>query len=435
MLRYYLRIGMRSLGHNPGLSLLMVLGIALGIAACMTTLTVFHLMGSDPIPWKSDKLHYVQLDNWDPDNPYRQPDEPPDQVSYRDATALMQAARADHQAAMFRVALPVRPEDPALKPELATGRATYSDFFAMFEPPFAYGGPWDHAQDEAHARVLVLSRESNEKFFGGANSVGRQLRISDVDYTIVGVLAAWRPRIRFYDVAGGNAFDRPADIFLPNTTAVELNLGIVGSTSSWGQVSAGRQAFLDSESVWQEFWVELDSPEKLAGYQSFLASYVNEQKKLGRFPRPLNNRLRNVNEWLADQKVVSRDVRIQVWLAFAFLGVCLVSTIGLLLAKFMRKAGEIGVRRALGASRRQVFSQHLVESALVGAGGGVLGLLFAWFGLLLVRSLDDDLQSVARLDWPMIATAIALSVAAATLAGLYPTWRACRVQPAVQLKV
>ena len=43
----------------------MVLGIGLGIAASMTTLTVMHLMGSDPIPWKSDKLHYVQLDNWD----------------------------------------------------------------------------------------------------------------------------------------------------------------------------------------------------------------------------------------------------------------------------------------------------------------------------------------------------------------------------------
>ncbi len=435
MFTYYLQLGLRSLRRNPILTALMVVGIALGIAACMTTLTVFHLMGTDPIPWKSARLFNVQLDNWDPDNPYRQPDEPPDQVSYRDAAALMQAAKADRQAAMFRVALPVEPDNRALKPQLAIGRATYSDFFAMFEPPFAFGGPWNHVQDDAHARVVVLSRETNEKFFGGADSVGRQLRIGDVDYTILGVLAAWRPRIRFYDVVGSNAFDKPADIFLPDTTAVELNLGIVGSTSSWGQVPAGRQAFLDSESVWEELWVELDSPAKVAMYRSFLASYVNDQKKLGRFPRPLNNRLRDVNEWLANQQIVSRDVRIQVWLAFAFLGVCLVSTIGLLLAKFMRKTGEIGVRRALGASRRQVFSQYLVESAVIGGAGGVLGLVFAWLGLLLVRSLDDDLQSVARLDWPMIATAIALSVCAAMLAGLYPTLRACRVQPAVQLKV
>ena len=50
---------------QPGLTALMVLGIALGIAASMTTLTVLHVMCSDPIPWKSDQLHYVQLDNWE----------------------------------------------------------------------------------------------------------------------------------------------------------------------------------------------------------------------------------------------------------------------------------------------------------------------------------------------------------------------------------
>ena len=70
MLSYYFQLGLRSLRRNPVLTLLMVIGIALGIAASMTTLTVMHLMGSDPIPWKSDKLHYVQLDNWDVNNPY-----------------------------------------------------------------------------------------------------------------------------------------------------------------------------------------------------------------------------------------------------------------------------------------------------------------------------------------------------------------------------
>ena len=65
MFAYYLELGLRSLRRNPVLTALMIFGIALGIAASMTSLTVFHLMGSDPIPWKSDRLHYVQLDNWD----------------------------------------------------------------------------------------------------------------------------------------------------------------------------------------------------------------------------------------------------------------------------------------------------------------------------------------------------------------------------------
>ena len=96
MLAYYLQLGLRSLKRNPVLTALMVVGIALGIAASMTTLTVLHLMGSDPIPWKSDKLHYVQLDNWSGDQSFYDDGRPPDQVTYQDAVALMKAG-ADFQ--------------------------------------------------------------------------------------------------------------------------------------------------------------------------------------------------------------------------------------------------------------------------------------------------------------------------------------------------
>ena len=435
MFNYYFQLGLISLRRNPILTALMVLGIALGIAATMTSMTLLHVMGSDPIPWKSDKLHYVQLDNWDPNQPF-DPDTgyPPDQVTYRDAQALMEAGKADRQAAMYKVAFPIQPENPEVKPFLALGRATYADFFPMFEPPFAYGGGWDHGQDTQHGRVVVLSKETNEKLFGGQNSVGKHVRMNDVDYSVVGVLGEWKPRIKFYDLSNGTLND-PEEFYLPYTTAIETKTNSTGNNQCWSNdTKPGWEGYLASDCVWQQFWVQLDSPARVAEYKAFLDNYANEQKKLGRFPRPLNNRLDDVNQWLDQQKVVPKDVQVQVGLSFAFLLVCLINTIGLLLAKFMRKSSEIGLRRALGASKPQLFSQHIIESGVIGVSGGVFGLLLTLAGLWMVRLLYTSYSNVARLDWSMVLMTIALSILAAVLAGLYPTWRACQIAPAAQLK-
>src|SRR6185369_17702832 len=98
-----------------------------------------------------------------------------------------------------------------------------------------------------------------------------------------------------------------------------------------------------------------------------------EQHRAGRFERPRDNRLTNVAQWLRVQQVVDNDNRVLVGLAFAFLAVCLINTVGLLLAKFLNAAPITGVRRALGASRRDIFWQHLVEAGVVSLAGGIAG--------------------------------------------------------------
>jgi hypothetical protein len=82
MLAYYIQLGLRSLRRNKALTILMVLIIGFGVAASMTTWSVFRAVSGDPIPEKSAKLFVPQVDNWGPKR--RSSDgNPPEEMDYR----------------------------------------------------------------------------------------------------------------------------------------------------------------------------------------------------------------------------------------------------------------------------------------------------------------------------------------------------------------
>src|SRR5678816_417558 len=172
MFGYYLDLALRSLRRNKALTALMVLAIALGIGASMTTLTVFHVLSGDPLPGKSSTLYYPQIDPELLDT-YHAGDEPNDQLTRYDAEALLKARRADRQALMTGGGVSVQPQGSTLKPFSADSRYTSADFFPMFDVPFQFGGGWDAAADDARARVAVISKPLNDKLFGGSNSLGK----------------------------------------------------------------------------------------------------------------------------------------------------------------------------------------------------------------------------------------------------------------------
>ena len=433
MLAYYLRLAVISIRSNAAMSALMVCAVALGIGTCMTFVTVHYIMARDPIPRKSDVLHAVQLDTWGSIEPANDDGTPPAQLTYMDAVALMDAKPAFRQAAMTGTVFVVEPDGNG-RPFSATGRAAGANFFAMFEVPFQYGQSWDARADADLDQVAVLSQPLNERLFGGENSVGRSVSLGGNRFRVVGVLDAWRPIPKFYDVNTG-PFNAPADIFVPFSLMAALELPRNGSTNCWKPREAGHAGFLASECVWIQFWAELRNDAEKRAYRTFLDNYAKEQKALGRFERPLNNRLLDVNAWLDYRRVVDDNAKMMLAVGAMFLAVCLLNTIGLLLAKFLGKAPEIGLRRALGASKRTLFAQYLVESAGIGVCGGVGGIVLTWFGLRGVEALLGDLvTNLVDLDAPMVTLGVVLAIASSMAAGLYPTWRACNVEPAAQLK-
>ncbi|HEY8586251.1 MAG TPA: ABC transporter permease [Rhodanobacter sp.] len=433
MFAYYVDLALRSLKRNKALTALMVLAIALGIGASMTTLTVLHVLSGDPLPGRSAHLYYPQIDPQDLKG-MLSGKEPPRQVTLIDGMNLLHARRADRQALMTGGEVPIEPPQGTLDPFYVTARYTTADFFAMFGTPFLYGRGWNAADDEAHARDVVLARELNEKLFSGANSVGRTLHIAGTTFRVVGVLDHWSPNPHFYDLNTGG-YDATEQVFLPLQTMIDLRLEHNGSNDCWGNGAGGVSGILPGATcVWLQFWVQLDNPARVAAYRQFLVHYSQEQMALGRFQRAPNVRLRDLMQWLDHNGVVPDDVRLQTMLAFGFLLVCLVNTVGLMLAKFMRRAGELSVRRALGASKGALFSQLLVESGVIGLAGGVGGLLLALLGLWLVRQRPSDYAALAHLDLGMLLTTIVLAVLVTLLAGLLPALRACRIAPALQLK-
>lgn len=433
LLQYNLKLALRNIRRNPILSALMIAAIGIGIGAYMTILSINHTMGSNPIPSKSDELYYVRLDNWGAEEPFWDDRGPPPQLTYLDATALMEARRAHRQAAMSKASLAIEPNDPEQRPFFVDVRGTFADFFPMFEVPFKYGAGWPAESDEALDQVVVLSEATNERVFGGANSVGETLTMSGSNYRIVGVLDAWEPMPKFYDIHNG-PFDAPEDVYIPMNLITANRLPRRGNTNCYKSPEGeGYESFLNSECIWIQFWAELPSRADRDDYMSFLDAYVLEQKELGRFPRPLDNRLDNVVQWLEDREVVQSEAQVLLGLAAIFLTVCLLNTIGLMLAKFLSKAPEIGVRRALGASRRVLFQQYLVESSLIGVAGGVLGIGLTRLGLWGIESQFADAMRIFGMDWVMAATAVVLAVVASVLTSLYPTWRACNVQPSAHL--
>ncbi|HKR62902.1 MAG TPA: ABC transporter permease [Thermoanaerobaculia bacterium] len=436
MFLYQLKIALKSLRRNPVLTTLLIGGIALGICVSTTFIALRHVFAKDPIPGKSQNLFYVRLDNWDPQRAYtaEDPHSLPNMTTYRDVRELMKSNIPTRQSASYRTRYFVHPDPKVARPYNADVRLVFSDFFTMFNLPFQYGGPWDKAADAKPEPVIVIDHDTNQKLFGGANSVGRTVRLEDRDYKVIGVLAPWNPPVRYYDLTQGLG-PKVEPIYMPFNFTPILEIRTFGNSDGWKGIDGdGYEAFLNSETTWLMYWVELPTPEKQQAFRQYVNNYVSDQKKHGRFERPLHTEVTSMPDLMIEQQIVPPQIRSLAIVSVLFLIVCSLNLIGLLLGKFLARIPEVSVRRALGASRLQVFWQHIVECELVGIVGGVIGLSVSVLMLKLIAKFIPN-GDVVHLDGEMIAVSIFLSLVAGLLAGIYPAWRVCSVAPAMQLKV
>jgi putative ABC transport system permease protein len=452
MLEHDFRLALLSIRHNPFMALLIVAVIAIGISTSVVAITLYHAKAGNPIWWKNDVLFRVMLDSrpaadeTEKDQPH--PDYPPFSLIYRDALAVYQSKIPEHsvmESYSYGLVDSLRPGSPPFE---TTVRVTTREFFAMFDVPFRHGRGWTEEEDEDPAQVVVISSYMNDRLFGGGNNVGRTLTLGGQQFTVIGVLAQWLPMPRFYDNA---YFGPPDDLFIPFRWVESLpDLDYQGICLQTKTFLSTFKALAASECQTSTgVWVQLSNAQQRREYAQFLENYSRVQIQAGRFVRSPNVRLPTVSTWLEMNDEVGSQSKLQVVLALTFLGICILNSLGLLLAKFLGAAPLAGLRRALGATRGDVIRQYLLEVGVLGIVAGLLGIGVSALGLCMIRvfvlmrsaqSGDNPdystiAQSLSHMDGQMIVTAVALSLLTGLLAGLYPALRVGRLPPATFLKI
>ncbi|WP_329741133.1 ABC transporter permease [Dyella sp. A6] len=447
MWHYNLELAVRGLRRFPRSTMLVLLTVALGLAACMTTLTLLHMLSADPLPGRSQNLYLawvdtvlakpmdshsaaMELNHVTFDTGYHR-------IKLADAQALLAAHRAVRQTVVADMEADEISGDGRHAERQQLILATTSDFIPMFGVTLRYGRDWTPAEDANRTPVAVIDTDLATKLFGTPDAVGRDVRLKHTLFRVVGVIQPYAPQPSFYALDhGAYSSDGGENLYAPYTAA--LDAGLVPDDSDACDASykaSATQAANDPQHcATLGLWVQLDTPRQVAGYRAYLQGYVQQQTALAGFGKPPRSQLTGVADWLKQKNVVPDRVRLNVWLAGSFLLLCMVNVAGLLSARFLRRSGEVGIRRALGAPRRAVFQQHVLEAGLVCLVGGVLAWPLTLLGLWILRQQGDAFSGLARLDPAMFGALFGLALLVGVLVGLLPAWRVAVVEPGLQVK-
>ena len=248
------------------------------------------------------------------------------------------------------------------------------------------------------ALVCVLGGDIKEKFFPNESPIGKTLKIRGLPMRIVGVE---EKRGSFF----GDSFDR--HVYIPVTTHLQIfgrnGLQIHGKTDD-------RSTF---QSAIEDARVAMRIKHRLKGNEEDDFGLVNVEE--------LNNQIDQFTGSIA-------TVVVPITLITLVVGGIVVMNI--MLVSVTERTFEVGLRKAVGATRRQILLQFLIESAILCALGGLLGLLLAWGVTALITALASITMTITI---GYILLAILVSTAIGMVAGIYPAFKAARLDPILAL--
>ena len=390
-----IRYALRMLRKNPGLTVTVVFTLALGIGATTAIYTVVYATLIAPMPYPNpNQLVMV----WSKIQGFRNGVAAGDYLDWQEQSKSFQALKAFTQSS-FNLG-------GKQEPEMVPAQMSTVGMYTMLGNRFFMGR--DFLSDEGidgKDHVTILTNRLWKKLGADPNIIGKQLMLDQRPYTVVGVLSP------------GQADRLPAQLIVPLVFTPEQKNHDFHWILVMGRLKSGvtmQQAQADMDAVTTH--IAQANPRSNKGW--------------GARVDPLQN------DFIGD------DVKLTLWLLLGAVGCVLliacVNVANLLLAKSTSRQREIAVRSALGATRRNVFTQFVIESLLLAGSGGVVGLGvgFAMLRAFIAAMPEGTLPSEAdlSLNLPVLAVTIAATTLAGLLFGSAPAWYASRLDPAETLK-
>jgi putative ABC transport system permease protein len=280
--------------------------------------------------------------------------------------------------------------------------AASHEFFRIREMDVERGRLFGVHEDEAGMPVVVLGSETAEKLFGPLDPLGRTVRINSVPFEVIGVL---QPQGRLFWMSLDNRAIAPA-------------------RSAMGRLTNPR-------GVVDEILVKTDDPVTLAAARLEVEGIMRIRHRLR--PDESNSfEVETKDDSMAFWQTFSRIL----FIAFpGLVGVALVVggmvIMNIMLMSVVERTREIGMRKAVGARRRDITMQILVESSTLSFLGAALGI---GLGLMLARIVEAVSPMPAAVGYHWLAIAATMGVIVGVVAGLYPASRAARLDPVVALR-